>query len=109
MTNEIHKDGKLAAIIAHLTFLGPIIAWFINDEHKDEFGAFYIRQSLGLVALYFLLGALVALIPNKFAFYGFNMFLFILWIYSFTGAVSKEYKLLPIVGPFFQKIFKRKS
>ena len=108
MENNIHKDGKLAAIITHLTFLGPVIAWFINQEQNDKFGAFYIRQSLGLVSLYFLLAVLVALIPNQYAFYGFNIFMFILWIYSFSGAISNEYKLLPVVGPFFQKFFKRK-
>lgn len=109
MEEPIHKDGKLAAIIAHLTFLGPIIAWFINQEVKDPFGAFYIRQSFGLVCLYFLLGTLVALIPNVYAFYGFNLFLFILWIYSFSGAISKEYKLLPVIGAFIQKIFTPKK
>jgi uncharacterized membrane protein len=108
MENNIHKDGKLAAIITHLTFLGPVIAWFINSEEQDPFGAFYIRQSLGLVSLYFLLAVLVALIPNVYAFYGFNVFMFILWIYSFSGAVSNEYKTLPVVGAFFQKFFKRK-
>lgn len=103
------KDGKLAAIIAHLTFLGPIIAWFINQDEKDSFGSFYIKQSFGLVCMYFLLGSLVALIPNMYAFYGFNLFLFILWIYSFSGAISNEYKLLPIVGAFIQKIFTSKN
>jgi len=108
MKESIHKDGKLAAIITHLTFLGPIIAWFINQEENDPFGAFYIRQTLGLVCMYFVLGVLVALIPNIYAFYGFNAFLFVLWLYSFSGAISNEYKLLPVIGLFFQKFFKKK-
>jgi|SRR5690554_1327938 len=103
------KDGKLAAIIAHLTFLGPIIAWFINQEDRDPFGRFYIKQSFGLVCLYFLLGALVAMIPNQYAFYGFNLFLFILWFYSFSGAINNEYKSLPIIGAWIQKIFTPKN
>lgn len=107
--HNISKDGKLAAIIAHLTFLGPVIAWFINQEDKDPFGAFYIKQSFGLVCLYFLLGALVAAIPSQYAFYGFNLFLFILWIYSFSGAISNEYKPLPVIGNFIQKIFTPKK
>jgi len=107
--HNISKDGKLAAIIAHLTFIGPIIAWFINQEEKDPFGSFYIKQSFGLVCLYFLLGSLVAMIPNMYAFIGFNLFLFILWIYSFSGAISNEYKLLPLIGNFIQKALTSKK
>lgn len=103
------KDGKLAAVIAHITFLGPIIAWFINQEDRDPFGRFYIKQSFGLVCLYFLLGSLVSIIPNQYAFYGFNLFLFILWLYSFSGAISNEYKLLPIIGVWIQKLFTPKN
>ena len=42
--NNISKDGKLAAIIAHLTFLGPVIAWFINQVEKEKLGRLYIKQ-----------------------------------------------------------------
>lgn len=108
-TTNISKDGKLAAIIAHLTFIGPVIAWFINQDDRDPFGRFYIKQSFGLVCLYFLLGALVAVIPNVYAFYGFNLFFFILWIYSFSGAVSNEYKLLPVIGSIIQKLLTSKK
>ncbi|SEH76932.1 Uncharacterized membrane protein [Paenimyroides aquimaris] len=107
--HNISKDGKLAAIIAHLTFIGPIIAWFINQEERDSFGSFYIKQSFGLVCLYFLLGSLVAMIPNMYAFIGFNLFLFILWIYSFSGAISNQYKLLPVIGNFIQKALTSKK
>ncbi|WP_372472861.1 hypothetical protein AB4865_08560 [Capnocytophaga sp. ARDL2] len=108
MKNQTGKDGKLAAIIAHLTFLGPVIAWFINLDEKDAFGAFYIRQNLGLVALFFVLGALVAMIPNEFAFYGFSLFISVLWLYSFSGAISNQYRLIPIFGNLFQKLFARR-
>lgn len=110
MKNQIiGKDGKLAAIISHLTFLGPVIAWFINLDEQDEFGAFYIRQNLGLVALFFVLGALVALIPSEYAFYGFSLLISVLWIYSFSGAISNQYHLIPIFGKLFQKLFAKKS
>lgn len=104
-TNNIDKDGKLAAVITHLTFLGPIIAFFINQEKKDPFGSFYIKQSVGILCVFFLLGALVAAIPNALAGYAFYLFIFILWIYSFIGAISNEYKLIPYIGAYFQKWF----
>lgn len=109
MRNEITKDGKLAAIIAHITFLGPIIAYFINLDDKDAFGSFYIKQSVGILCLFFLIGALIGFIPYPSASYAFYLFIFILWIYSFIGAVSNEYKLLPFIGPYFQKWFSKKN
>jgi len=107
--NNISKDGKLAAIIAHFFILGPIIAFFINQEEKDSFGKFYIRQNVGLTCVFLLLGSLVGAIPNPYAAYGFYAFIFILWIYSFSGAVSNEYKLIPFIGGFIQKIFTKKN
>ena len=109
MNNAISKDGKLAAIITHLTFIGPVIAFFINQEKRDPFGSFYIKQSIGILCLFFLLGALIAAIPNMYAGYAFYLFIFIIWIYSFMGAVSNEYKLLPFAGKYFQKWFTIKN
>lgn len=103
--NKVTKDGKLAAIITHITFIGPIIAYFINMDDKDEFGNFYIRQSIGILCIFFVIGALIGAIPNPWAAYGFFLFVFILWVYSFVGALSNEYKLLPVVGKYFQKWF----
>ncbi len=84
-TNNISKDGKLAAIIAHLTFLGPIIAWFINQEEKDKFGTFYIKQSVGIFVLFLLISAILPIVPD-FLFMptlvGFYIFICILFITS---------------------------
>src|SRR5690606_40952188 len=93
--NNISKDGKLAAIIAHLTFLGPVIAWFINQEEKDKFGSFYIKQSVGIFLLFLLISAILPIVPEIMfmpTLIGFYVFIFILWIYSFSGAVSNEYR-----------------
>lgn len=110
--NTISKDGKLAAIIAHLTFLGPVIAWFINQEEKDTFGSFYIKQAVGIFVLFLLISAILPIVPD-FMFMptliGFYIFIFILWIYSFSGAISNEYKLLPVIGPFIQKVLSKKN
>lgn len=105
---KIHQDGKLAAIIAHLFFLGPIIAFFINDEQKDPFGSFYIRQNVGITIIFLLIGALMGFVQYASAMYAFYLFIFIIWLYSFIGAISNKYNLLPVVGPFFQKMFSRK-
>ena len=105
---KIHQDGKLAAIIAHLFFLGPIVAFFINDDQKDPFGSFYIRQNVGITIIFLLIGALMGFVQYASAMYAFYLFIFIIWLYSFIGAISNKYNLLPVVGPFFQKTFSRK-
>ena len=41
-------SGKTIAIIAYLTLIGLIIAYLLNNSHRDGFANFHIRQSLGL-------------------------------------------------------------
>lgn len=106
---KIHQDGKLAAIISHLFFLGPIIALFINEEQKDPFGAFYIRQNFGITIIFLLIGALMGFVQYASAMYAFYLFIFIIWLYSFMGAITNKYNLLPVVGSFFQNVFSRKK
>ena len=45
------ESGKTVAIIAHLTFIGWIIAIIMNSSNKTEIGSFYIRQTLGIFLL----------------------------------------------------------
>jgi len=106
---KIHQDGKLAAIISHFFFLGPIIALSINADQKDPFGAFYIRQNFGITIIFLLIGALMGFVPYASAMYSFYFFIFIIWLYSFMGAITNKYNLLPVIGPFFQKMFSRKK
>ena len=46
--------GKGVAIIAHLWWVGWIIALLMNSSNKTELGSFYIRQNLGFFLLSFL-------------------------------------------------------
>jgi len=41
-------NGKTVAIIAHITFIGWIIAIIMNSNNKTEIGSFYVRQMLGV-------------------------------------------------------------
>ncbi len=36
------KQGKTIAIIAYLTFIGTIIAYFMNSENRNQFASFHI-------------------------------------------------------------------
>jgi hypothetical protein len=48
-------DGKTKAIVAHIIWIGWLIALIVNSSQKDEITSFYIRQLLGL---YFLVSGL---------------------------------------------------
>lgn len=98
--NAISKDGKNIALIAHLTLIGWIIALVMNNNSKDEFGSFYIRQVLGLG----LLGLVLSFIPLL----GWiaTLAVFVLWILSLIGALNGEKKLTPGLGEYFQDWFK---
>lgn len=99
--------SKNVAIVAYLTIIGSVIAIFMNqEEDKTEFGSFHIRQALGLFISFFLLGYFVGYANSWTATSAFYLFYFILWIYGFSGALQGQKRLLPLVGSFFQNLFK---
>lgn len=42
------EEGKTIAIISYITYIGLIIAIVLNNDKKNSFAAFHIRQSLGI-------------------------------------------------------------
>ena len=120
-------DGKTRAIVAHFTIIGWIIALVINNnEEKDEFASFYIRQMLGLLLIWLALQMLRMFMYSGFSIGGiFNLpgtniinlligtvftflsiALFILWVLSLVGAAGGEKKTTPFFGEYFQDWFK---
>ncbi|MCK5400221.1 MAG: hypothetical protein KAJ28_01185 [Flavobacteriaceae bacterium] len=105
MTEENIEKGKTIAIISYLTIFGTIIAFYMNNETKNKFASFHIRQSLGLWLTFFILGYLIGNFnswPITFAFW---IFFGVLFIYGFITAVTGKAYSLPLVGNFYQKIF----
>jgi uncharacterized membrane protein len=93
-------DGKTKAIVAHITWIGWVIALVINSSEKDELASFYIRQLLGL----YLFSIVISFIPiiNIIGWIATLVF----WIISLIGAVNGEQKEIPLVGKLFQDWFK---
>lgn len=94
-------DAKTKAIVAHITLIGWIVALVMNqNENKDEFVSFYIRQMLGLLIIWFItiwipvIGWVVWIAAVVF------------WVISLIGAANGELKLVPILGQYFQEWFK---
>jgi len=93
-------DGKTKAIVAHITWIGWVIALVLNSSEKDEITSFYIRQLLGL----YLFSIVIAFIPivNIFGW----IITLVFWIISLIGAINGEQKEVPWVGKLFQDWFK---
>ena len=52
MSETVSEQGRMRAIIAHITLIGWIIALVMStDNSKDKYASFYIRQMLGIVLI----------------------------------------------------------
>ncbi len=81
----------------------------MHNNEKTEFGAYHIRQSLGLMILYicvWLLNIILAIVNIPFLGYILFIAVFILWILALVGAIQGEKKPVPLLGEQFQQWFK---
>ena len=92
-------DAKTKAIVAHLTPIGWVIAFILNSTDKEEYTSFYIRQTLGI----YIIGFLLKLIPVVGWILGIVLFAF--WILSLIYVTQGEKKVVPF-GEHFQEWFK---
>ena len=104
--NTENNNGKTIAIVSYLTIIGTIIAIIMNIENKNKFASFHIRQALGLILTFLALGYPIGYFDSWMVSSAFYLFFFVLWIFGFLGALQGQMTLAPIVGPFFQKLFK---
>ncbi|RLD54402.1 MAG: hypothetical protein DRI97_11585 [Bacteroidetes bacterium] len=97
------SNAQLIAVISYLTLVGWIIAFVLHQNDKSELGIFHIRQSLG-INIIGVVGWVVFWIPliGWLA----AIFLFVIWIMGLISAAQGEMKPVPLLGKFFQDIFK---
>jgi uncharacterized membrane protein len=106
MENKNINQGKNIAIVSYITIIDAIIAVFMNQENKNTFASFHIRQALGIFSSFFLIGYFIGYFDSWMISSAFYVFYFILWIYGFLAALQGQTKLIPLLGEQFQKIFK---
>ena len=104
-TNGTVEEGKTIAIISYITFIGTIIAYVMNNDKKNSFAAFHIRQMIGLSILSLINSFGIARFSTT-ASLVISLLLFVLWIIGFIGAVQGEEKKAPLLGDMFQEWFK---
>lgn len=106
MENQTVKEGKTTAIISYLWIIGLIVAFIMNNDKKNSFAAFHIRQMIGLSILSLINTFVIARFLGMWASGAIGLALFVLWIIGFIGAAQGEEKKIPILGDLFQDWFK---
>lgn len=101
------EEGKTMAIIAYITIFGLIIAFIMNNDKKNSFTSYHIRQSLGLGITALALG-LVNYIPFIGWILGMvgTILLIILWVMGLMSALNGEEKPVPVLGEKYQEWLK---
>lgn len=103
---ETAASDKTIAIIAYLTLIGLIIAFVMNKDKKEAFGAYHIRQCLGLCVCgvgLFIIG-MVPILGWILSMLG-SLFMIYLWIMGLMNALNGNMKPIPFVGKKFEEWF----
>ena len=103
------KSEKSTAFVSYLGVLGLLIAYLNNKQLKSDFVSFHIRQSLGLCIGFFMLGYPVGNFDNWTVTLAFWIAFIVLNIYGIATALTGSITAVPMIGIFFQKIFKNIS
>lgn len=100
------EQNKLIGIVAYITIIGLVIALILNQEKKDPFAGFHIRQSLGifvsgialsLVALVPLIGWILAVVGS--------LLILVLWVMGLMNAIGGNMTPVPLLGERFEEWF----
>lgn len=105
--NETITEGKNMATIAYITIIGLIIAFVQNNEKKNAFAFFHIRQSLGIFVTGLALG-IIGMIPILgWIINILGIFVLIyMWIVGLINAINGKEKTVPLLGDKYEEWFK---
>ncbi|PPL02239.1 DUF4870 domain-containing protein [Parapedobacter indicus] len=101
------QPDKSIAIIAYITLIGLIAAFVMNNEKKQPFAAYHIRQSLGIMLTGLALGMIniIPILGWVVCIVG-VIFLFVCWVMGLIAALNGQEKAVPVVGKYYQEWFK---
>lgn len=106
-TSNIVEEGKTMAIIAYVTIFGLIAAFIMNNDKKNAFASYHLRQSIGLGITGIALSIIgyVPFIGWLISIFG-SILLIVLWVMALISAINGEEKPVPVLGDKFQEWFK---
>ncbi|MCK0148049.1 hypothetical protein MWU78_20555 [Arenibacter sp. F26102] len=100
-------EGKNIGVIAYITIIGLIISFVMNNDKKDAFASYHIKQSLGLACTGLALGA-IGMIPILgwiINILGIFVLLY-MWIIGLINAFNGKESPVPLLGEKFMEWFK---
>jgi uncharacterized membrane protein len=100
------QEGKTIAIISYITIIGLIIAFIMNQNKKNYFASFHIRQAAGIAALELVISMLTRYMNLGMIGTILGLGALALSIIGIIGAVQGQEKLIPLLGDHFQEWFK---
>jgi len=104
---SVVTDGKTIAIIAYITIIGLLIAIILNNDKKNSFAAYHIRQGLGIGLTGLVIGIIVVIpILGWLVFLVGWLLILIMWISGLLNALNGKEKPVPILGNKYQEWFK---
>lgn len=106
MDQNTIEEGKTLGLVAYLTLFGTLIAFFMNQDKKNPFTSFHIRQALGLGILYIMIAFVVSSLDSVMVSMSFWIFFSILYLYGIFGAITGKMNKIPMLGDIFQNLFK---
>lgn len=122
-TSSTEKVENIVGILAYITLIGWIVALIMNNDKKGatkSFGAFHLRQAIGLMIVGIVLGiglgivqTILILIAGFFGFLFtiiypvFYIGMLVLLVIGIINAANSEKKPLPLVGNFIEKTLKK--
>lgn len=106
MTNNKTNKGETLAFVSYLWLFGIIIAYFMNKEKNSDLVNFHVRQSLGLWLTMWAIGLVISNFDIASLRLSFWVFFLVLFIYGIGTAIAGKMIPVPLVGKFYQKIFK---
>lgn len=97
-------ESNNIAVISYLTVIGLIIAFVMNNDKKEPFASFHIKQSLGLLltALALSMIGIIPILGWLIDIIGFIV-LFYMWIVGLLNAVNGKENPVPLLGKSYIK------
>ena len=110
--NTTVDNGKTTAIVAYITIIGWLIAYFaMHQSKKTSLGSYHLRQTLLLFIIAIIWQVLVTIITMAVPAVGLilsiaSLLFLVLWIMGLIAAINGEEKPMPLIGAKAQEMFK---
>ncbi|MEM7186748.1 MAG: hypothetical protein AAF466_08830 [Bacteroidota bacterium] len=96
-----NTSGKTKAVVAYLTFIGLLVAFYLNKEKKDDFATWHIKNMFGLLLFMFAAVAMQGYAFGIYFYWGTVLF----WLISILSALLDKRQGIPYLSEKFQSWF----